>query len=141
MIPRISVYKINIGDILYLNKIKVNGNLIGSRPFVVWYKDLHNFSQIMMYEISSKEKIGDKYPYNVEISKSIVNGLNQNSHVKADQLFIYCENNMKGNVLKIGELELDKYAESINEKSDEAIQNHEYYFYDQSNNGKQLIGW
>jgi hypothetical protein len=141
MITRITKDKICVGDILFVESVKVDGSVIGSRPFVVWSRNSLIPVQIMMYEISSRDKVGEEYPYNIPILKSSMNGLNQDSHVKADQLFIYCENNMSESVRKFGELELDKYADLIIEKANRAISNHDYYFYDQSNNGKKLIGW
>lgn len=136
----ISSDSVNIGDILFLGSIKADGQQIGSRPFIVWGKDEHSLNQVMMYEISGQKKTGDEYPYNIPIPKSPVNGLNLDSHIKADQLFIYCENNIQQYVKKIGELEPEKYSD-INEKTIEATEKQDFYFYDQSNNGLKLNGW
>jgi hypothetical protein len=130
-----------IGDILFIDNVMVNGNIIGERPFLVWDKDFRSSTKLMLYEISSKDKAGQEYPYNVPIIKSSINGLAKDSHIKADKLFIYCETIILPRVIKFGELEYEKYGSEILNRTNQAVNNHEYYFFDQSNNGKQLIGW
>ena len=132
---------INVGDILFISGVLVKGNNIGSRPFLVWGYDSATISQIMMLEISSEPKTGSNYPYNIPILKSGQNGLNVDSHIKTDQMFIFCENVIPNNIIKFGVLEIPKYGQVIIEKRDLAILDKKYVYYDQSNSGKQLRGW
>jgi hypothetical protein len=74
--------------------------------------------------------MSNNYPYNEPIFKSPVNGLNIDSHVKCDLLFIYCEYIIPDKVIKFDQLE-SKYASNINIRSANAMRAKNYFYIDQ----------
>lgn len=146
IIPKDSIA---VGDIIFLPMALVSDSDIGCHPFFVISRDKGKLKQLTLLEISSKPKACDtinssvlsqRFPYNEPIIKSDINGLNQDSHIKCDQLYIYCENVVPDNVRKFGILESDLYYREIKNKTYSAQENGELYLYDQSNNGAVLRG-
>lgn len=127
---------VTVGDILWINNPLVDSKNIGSRPFVVWGKGRSN-TQVAMFEISCRKKYGSQYPFNEPITKSTTNGLKQNSHIKCDLLFIYCEYIIPPQVKKLGKLE-PKYMKKIKERMENAFNAKRLFFADQSNNGRRI---
>lgn len=138
-IPKPSV---GIWDIIYLYNVVYDGVPIRERPFLVVDKNTDCFSSVSLLEISGQPKTGGKFPYNEPVTRSSQNGLNQDSHVKCDMLYINCEHIITGvNVIKFGELEQDKYSAKINLSIRKARDNQTLVYIDQSNNGIVLRGW
>lgn len=136
---------VSIGDIIYISSVQVAGQPIGGRPFFVLHRDREALTKLHLFEVSSRSKVDNptvledeqNYPYNAPIIPTLKNGLNRESHIKCDQLFIHCECILADRIMKIGELETELYQD-IKRRSELAEKNGDFFYYDQPNDGTVL---
>lgn len=130
---------IAVGDIIFLSNMSAGTVQIGYRPFFVLSRNLASLKNVHLLEISSQNKSTDqsKFPYNCHIIPSTQNGLNRESHVKCDQLFINCEQVLSDTIMKFGSLEKELFQD-IQQRAMNADKNGDFYYYDQKQSGKTL---